>query len=143
MRNGTVRAAGLGLVAGLALGASALAQGYGEIGSYWAVIGPEDMFNSSGVRLTNLGAVLQQDRANFHRFGIRHVGDEGDPVFGNPAARALIPQVYQVSGPQPQLEAMVRAGQPFRVFVFICGYGGTPSNVIPVPEWIGDHSGCY
>lgn len=119
------------------------AQGYGELGGYWATIAPEDMYNSRGVRLTTLGAVLQQDRANFHRFGIRQQGDESDPVFFDRATRARLPALYQQSYKVPELEAMVRSGQPFRVYVFICGSGGRPSNIAVVPEWIGDHSGCF
>lgn len=122
---------------------AALAQDYGEIGSYWAVIGPDDMYNSRGARLTDLGAVLQQDRANYHRFGVRHPGDEPDPVFADRATRALIPGLYRNSYKVPELDAKVRAGEPFRVFIFICGYGRTPTNIAVVPDWIGDHSGCF
>ncbi|TYC52868.1 hypothetical protein FMN50_16890 [Rhodobacterales bacterium] len=119
------------------------AQEYTQIGGYAAFIGPEDMYNSRGVRLTSLGDVLQQDRANFHRFGLRHPGDEGDPVFFDRGARSAIPTLYLQGGRIPELEAMVRRGQPFRAYMFICGYGYQPTRLIVVPEWYGDHSGCY
>jgi len=131
------------LVSACLAGSQAAAQGYTELGGYWAMIGPEDMYNSRGVRLTDLGAVLQQDRANFHRFGIRHQGDESDPVFFDRAARSRLPGLYQRSARIPELESMVRAGQPFRVFVFICGSGGRPTNIAVVPEWVSGHSGCF
>lgn len=63
------------------------------IATYGAELGPEDYFNSKGARLTSLAALVAQDRANFHRFGIRHEWDRSDPVFGDRAARAQIGQV--------------------------------------------------
>ncbi|GGL76571.1 hypothetical protein [Wenxinia marina] len=120
----------------------AAAQQWNQLAYYVAWIGPEDMRNSSGVRLTSLGAVLQQDRANVHRFNIRHPQDEYDPVFGNQSVRAMIPQLYQNGGRAPGLEAAVASGQPFGVSVFVCGYGSTP-QVIYLAGWGEDHSGCY
>lgn len=61
--------------------------------TYGAELGAEDYFNSSGTRLTSMAAIIAQDRANFHRFGIRHEYDETDSVFGDRAARARISQV--------------------------------------------------
>ena len=134
------------LVACAAIGlipASAPAQDYNQIAYYTAVIGPEDLSNSRGAPLNDLGAVLQQDRANFHRFGIRHRGDGGDPVFDDRATRARIPALYREGGRVPRLEATVRRGETFRVSIFICGYGMRPTRIIVVPDWIGDHSGCF
>lgn len=37
--------------------------------NYTAHIAERDLFNSRGVRLRNIGAVLQQDRANYHKSG--------------------------------------------------------------------------
>jgi hypothetical protein len=37
---------------------------------YVADITQRDLFNSRGVRLTNFGAILQQDRANVHKTGV-------------------------------------------------------------------------
>jgi hypothetical protein len=38
------------------------------IGECYDLIGPADFYDSSGVPLDDFGAILQQDRANFHRF---------------------------------------------------------------------------
>lgn len=57
---------------------------------YIADIGVEDHYNSSGTRLTTFAALLAQDRANYHRFGIRHTHDGDDPVFSQRAMRAQI-----------------------------------------------------
>lgn len=116
---------------------------WNQLAYYLAFIGPEDMRSSSGQPVTTLGGVLQQDRANFHRFGIRHPQDEGDPIFANRASRAQIPQMVAAGGnDRGSLAQMARNGQPFMVNVFVCGYGNTPS-VILLAGAGEDHSGCY
>ncbi|MEM7074212.1 MAG: hypothetical protein AAGA28_13695 [Pseudomonadota bacterium] len=118
------------------------AQDWNQIAYYVAWIGPEDMRNSGGARLTDFGAVLQQDRANYHRFGIRHPQDEGDPVFGDRAQRARIPELYRAGGRAPGFEAGVAQGRAFGVSVFVCGYGNTPSAIY-LAGFGEDHSGCF
>lgn len=54
---------------------------------YVAFIGPNDHFNSRGVRLTEPWQIIRQDRANYHRFGIRDPGDEWDGYFASAANR--------------------------------------------------------
>ncbi len=44
---------------------------------YVARIGERDHYNSHGMRLTDFGAILRQDRANYYRFG-GDAEDEGD-----------------------------------------------------------------
>ncbi|MCY4335525.1 MAG: hypothetical protein OXC60_12760 [Litoreibacter sp.] len=60
------------------------------LAQYVADIGPEDHYNSSGTRLTSFAALIAQDRANYHRFGIRHDDDGADPIFSDRAMRAQI-----------------------------------------------------
>ncbi|AXS42651.1 hypothetical protein D1F64_15525 [Breoghania sp. L-A4] len=55
---------------------------------YVAFLGEDDHYNSSGARLTEPWQIVRQDRANYHRFGIRDRGDEGDGFFGSPRNRA-------------------------------------------------------
>ena len=69
-----------------------------------ATIGPEDMRSSNGAQLTTIGAVLQQDRVDFHRFGIRQKGDSGDAIFNDQAKRAL------GAGPGFSLSLVLMAG---------------------------------
>lgn len=57
---------------------------------YVADLGPEDHVNSKGQRLGSFAALLAQDRANYHRFGIRHRSDGADPIFSSRAMRAQI-----------------------------------------------------
>lgn len=58
------------------------------IEEYRAYIGRDDLYNSSGVRLTKPWEVLRQDRANFHRFGIRQNREDGDSFFASAENRA-------------------------------------------------------
>ena len=118
------------------------AQSYVELASYSAVIGAEDFNSSTGKRLTALGDVLQQDRANFFRFGISQPGDAPDPFFADRDMRARIPGMVVVFGGAGRLEDLVRAGRPFHVEVLICGTNGQPAWLGVIPDWIEDRSGC-
>ncbi len=70
---------GVGLASGTA---PAKAQGQ-LLESYVAFIGPNDHFNSKGGRLTEPWQIIRQDRANFHKFGIRDRGDQADGYFNS------------------------------------------------------------
>lgn len=120
----------------------AVAQNLREMAYYRAEIGPEDFRSSRGTRLTDFGAVLQQDRANVHRFGIRHPGDDIDPVFSDRAQRARLPELYRQHGVSPWFEEMVRRGDPFRLSVFVCGYDDNIAFIAMTGEG-EDHSGCF
>ncbi|MBS8260130.1 hypothetical protein DYI23_07865 [Roseibium polysiphoniae] len=54
---------------------------------YSAYLGSADHFNSKGARLTQPWQIIRQDRANFHKFGLRDPGDEGDRYFASAANR--------------------------------------------------------
>ena len=60
--------------------------------SYCAFLSETDHYNSKGVRLTTAGQVLRQDRANFHRFGLRDDWDDNDTLFMSAENRALLEQ---------------------------------------------------
>ena len=100
------------------------------IADYFVELGPQDFYNSSGTRLGTTAQIFQQDRANVHRFGIRHGGDSLDPVFADRAMRARIPELLargnasnwdDVAGYDPATAA--RPGfADYRVA--ICGRGG-------------------
>lgn len=62
----------------------------GLIESYVAYIGDDDLYNSQGVRLTEPWQIIRQDRANFHRFGLRDPGDENDSFFASSRNRAIM-----------------------------------------------------
>lgn len=100
------------------------------IESYFAEISQRDMFNSSGVRLTDLGAILQQDRANYHRFGLRDSGDQGDPFFSNLDLRAQIPQLYDRGNTDPLIARIIAEGNSLSVLVLICGGRAQPEYIV-------------
>ncbi|GAB5449650.1 hypothetical protein [Gymnodinialimonas sp.] len=62
---------------------------------YTAFIGEQDLYSSVGVRLTFPWQVLRQDRANYHRFGLRQPGDEWDPIFDDFEARGRMEAALQ------------------------------------------------
>lgn len=124
------------------LASQSAAQDLRQMAYYRAEIGSEDFRSSRGARLTDFGAVLQQDRANVHRFGIRHAGDDIDPVFGDRAQRARLPELYRQHGRAPGFEDMVRRGEPFRLSVFVCGYGDNIAFIALAGDG-EDHSGCF
>ncbi|MGR3464178.1 hypothetical protein [Limimaricola sp.] len=126
----------LALTAALAiLAPPALAQE--EITSYTAWLSPNDMVNSRGVRLTGIAAILQQDRANYHRFGRRDQYDGGDGLFASREMRARIPDLY-ARGPGAPAYILddIRSGRGHYVWVRVIGRGGRP-DYIEVHEGAG------
>lgn len=68
------------------------------LGAYNTTISQRDLFASDGLRLTSVGAILQQDRANYHRFNRRDRGDGHDSMFLSAESRGLIPRwLHEVS----------------------------------------------
>lgn len=66
--------------------------------TYYAELGRWDHFNSNGERLRSAAAIIRQDRANYHKFHRRDVGDQGDHFFDDAGNRA-------------RMEAMLAAGR--------------------------------
>ncbi|ETW13380.1 hypothetical protein ATO8_09211 [Roseivivax marinus] len=56
---------------------------------YYATLSPRDTYSSQGVPFDDVCAIVQQDRANVHRFG-NPDGDEPDSFFTTPERRAMI-----------------------------------------------------
>ena len=52
-----------------------------EFEAYTTYISKNDLVSSSGARLTSAGSILQQDRANYHKFKKRDDGDTNDGGF--------------------------------------------------------------
>ena len=125
-----------------ALAAPASAQ---VMDSYYATITEADRHNSSGARLSSPGAVLQQERANFHSFGIRQAGDEGDMFFADRELRAQIPDLY-ARGQRDDWTDGVLSGAfgPGEVYllVFVCGPGRQPTHINVEPADGDFRRGC-
>lgn len=91
--------------------------------AYVAYIGRDDLYNSRGARLTEPWQVLRQDRANYHRFGVRQRGDEGDSFFGSIDNRAIMERMVMNGYIEPSAaRALVNGGST--VFVRIYRDGG-------------------
>lgn len=101
---------GLAMAGGLvALPGTALACRSDFLGSYNAVISRQDVFASDGLRLSSVGAILQQDRANLHRFRRGDRGDGYDDMFLSAESRALIPR-WRIEA-SPGLRAAILRGR--------------------------------
>lgn len=79
----------------LAILAAAPASAQSLIESYTARLSRADHFNSSGERLTSPAAIIRQDRANVHKFGIADPEDEGDRYFASMANRGLMERLLE------------------------------------------------
>lgn len=71
------------------------------IDSYVAFLSEQDHFNSNGQRLTSAAAIIRQDRANFHRFGIRDPQDQDDKFFADEGNRAALEQMLENGKAEP------------------------------------------
>ena len=89
------------------------------IGSYTALLSEADHFNSRGQRLTTAAAIIRQNRANFHRFGIRNPEDQDDPFFGDERNRAALEQMLDRGQADPSVVNRIVNGPPVLIRVDI------------------------
>ena len=101
--------AALGLVWSSAASAQNCVEGYGEavvlvenghevnaerLADFTALITKRDLYNSKGKKLNNIGAIIQQDRANLHKSGQADVDgdwqDQRDTYFTTSKRRSLL-----------------------------------------------------
>ena len=87
---------------------------------YYAMLSPQDTYNSRGVPLNDVCAIVQQDRANFHKFGRRDSGDSSDPFFTTPERRAMISGRCEYD---PSYHTVARIRSQFIGFVLVRVYG--------------------
>ena len=100
------------------------------IAEYLAWLDVKDTVTSKGVKLKSFGAVLAQDRANYHRFGIRQELDTSDPIFSDRDTRAKLPQLYHAGNSvEAYIIEAVMAGRGHYVFVRIMGKNGKITHV--------------
>lgn len=119
------------LACALSLGCATPAAAQQVLAEYFAMLNPHDMRNSSGGRLTALGDVLQQDRANYHRFGRADNYDQWDPMFASREMRARIPDLYaRGPGAPDYIVRAIRNGEPRFVWVRVIGVNGVPSYLL-------------
>jgi hypothetical protein len=131
-------AAGLALL----LGATPVAAQQ-TVETYFMSLGPQDFVNSRGERLGSFGQAVQQDRANYHRFGRRDPADEGDRIFTDQQARAAIPGLVAAYPRNRDFEGMGPGRANFADYlVSVCATNGRLSHIV-VDYADGDgHTGC-
>jgi len=102
--------------------------------SYTTCIGERDHFRSNGKRLKKAADVLQQDRANYHRYYIRDAKDGYDNFFNKRKNRNKLRRLLKNGYITPQLAHKIVTGNPLvKVDVY--------SNHIKVTD-ISENSSC-
>jgi hypothetical protein len=87
--------------------------------SYRAHLSERDHFNSNGERLRSAAAIIRQDRANFHRFGIRDPADQSDVFFTDVNNRAELEALIERGASEPGAINRIVNGTPMvRVDIF-------------------------
>jgi hypothetical protein len=95
------------------------AVGQQPLDGYVARIGPQDHFNSRGVRLDNAAAIIRQDRANLYRFGKADPEDEPDSFFDLQENRALMEQMLRAGNSAPGAQSAIVNSTPLiQVLIF-------------------------
>lgn len=79
---------------------------------YVARLSAADHFNSNGERLTAPAAILRQDRANYHRFGVRDPEDTGDRFFADAGNRARLESMLDRAEASPGAYDAIVNGTP-------------------------------
>jgi hypothetical protein len=111
---------------------SAPAQAETLMADYYSLLGPADAYNSRGAPLNDLCAIAQQDRANWHRFGLREEFDGPDPLFNTPARRAAMTGkcAYDRGYFSNPGERIRNGSRSFYVYVEVYGTGGQITRVV-------------
>jgi len=82
------------------------------IGSYTARISQQDHYSSRGLPLTEAAEILQQDRANYYRFGRADSEDTGVGYFASRRHRAAFGRMLRHGSISRELSREIRYGSP-------------------------------
>ncbi|MCL6286047.1 hypothetical protein M3P21_21255 [Ruegeria sp. 2012CJ41-6] len=108
---------------------SSVAMAQQLLDQYTAVIGQQDRVNSSGKPLSKPEHILAQDRANFHRFGIRQVGDTADAYFNKRENRSNFSRLLSNGSLEPGLANAILHSPDVTLKVEIFGRSSVPQYV--------------
>lgn len=116
---GVVAAAGLVLPLQTAQARAPVAPGCrgNFLGSYSTTISERDIVASDRVRIGTVQGIIQQDRANLHRFNRPDRGDGYDDMFLSAESRALIPR-WRLAVAPALAAAILRGAARINVRVF-------------------------
>ncbi|KIC49081.1 hypothetical protein [Tateyamaria sp. ANG-S1] len=95
---------------------------------YYAMLSPHDTYNSRGVPVNDVCGIIQQDRANVHKFGLRDMADNVDPFFTTPERRAMIAGRCQYD-PSYHTVQRIRSQYIGYVLVRVTGANGVVTSV--------------
>ncbi len=115
-----VATAGGVILGNLFLAAPAQAQ----IASYCAVISGQDLYTSNGDRLRSVSQIIQQDRANVHKFGKVDSGDDYDSYFHIYERRVALERAVRNSRINSDLKSNILNGNAYICVEF---YGNSVS----------------
>ncbi|MBX7249061.1 MAG: hypothetical protein K1X35_08485 [Caulobacteraceae bacterium] len=114
-----IKPAALAALALLATAAPAALAKERPLETYYAELGRWDHFNSNGERLRTAAAIIRQDRANYHKFHRRDVGDQGDSFFRSAENRARLEAMLNRGDSDPGVLDRIINGTPIiRVDVY-------------------------
>lgn len=119
MRLATLRLAILALAAAAMAPACALAA---PLEVYEARLSAQDHFNSNGQRLTTAAAIIRQDRANYHKYGLRDPEDEGDGFFASAENRERLEALIARGSVTPRAARAILNGTPLIVVTVFDDY---------------------
>ena len=102
------------------------------VAQYLSLLGPPDAYNSSGQPLDDLCAMVQQDRANWHKLGQREEHDSGDPFFNTTERRAMIAGkcIYDADFFANAANRIRNGSRTFPIYVEVFARNGRVSHVI-------------
>lgn len=108
------------LIVALALLVPTVAQSQGRVlAEYTTRLSAQDHVNSRGDRLASVGAILRQDRANYHRFDQPDAEDEGDDFFDDQHERGQFERLLSRGIVRPDTRRAIINGTPLvRVTVY-------------------------
>ena len=109
-------------------GGAAPAGGNRMLESYTAFLSWQDHYNSNGARLTEPWQIIRQDRANYHRFGVRDPQDQWDSFFADFNNRDRAEQMLMNGYISPQARSAIVNG-PTMIRVEIWGQGNTGTSI--------------
>lgn len=82
------------------------------VDTYVARLSDRDHRNSRGDRLTDVAAIIRQDRANFYKYDRRDSEDEGDGFFGKEKNRAVLERLLNRGYCSPSARRAILNGDP-------------------------------
>lgn len=82
---------------------------------YLARLSAQDHFDADGKRLATVAAIVRQDRANYHKYGLRDPEDEADTFFAGAENRARLEAFIAQGSVTPTAARAILNGTPLIV----------------------------